>query len=239
MTTETPHSEKTSGKSDRYHGWLSERRRAGTSLVVAIVALAVVIVLRAKDAIFTGADGGVMVLLAYLVSYLVITLKVFSQAPDAEAREWAARDARGTIWQRYILGTAPGPGVSLFIATAALAVAVVWMPGHGGTSLPAGARVGIAVALVIVAWVCVMISFAVAFHADDLVEDGKALDFPGSRGTKWADYIYFAMSVMTTFGTTDVNVTSPEMRRTVTGNAVIAFIFNTVTVAAVVSALTG
>lgn len=78
MTTGTPHSEKTSARPTRYHGWLSERRRAGTSLVVALVALAIVIVLRAKDAVFTGADGGVMVLLAYLISYLVITLKVFS-----------------------------------------------------------------------------------------------------------------------------------------------------------------
>ena len=43
---------------------------------------------------------------------------------------------------------------------------------------------------------------------------------------------------MTTFGTTDVTVLSREMRRTVTANAVIAFEFNTVTVAATVSALT-
>lgn len=44
---------------------------------------------------------------------------------------------------------------------------------------------------------------------------------------------------MTTFGATDVSVTSPEMRKTVTVNAVIAFLFNTVIVAAVVSAITG
>ncbi|GAB3312165.1 DUF1345 domain-containing protein [Epidermidibacterium keratini] len=239
MATDTARSTKKPEKHNRYHGWLSERRRAGTSLLVALVAAIVVIILRAQDAVFTGADGGVIVLLAYLVTYMLITLKVFSQAPDAEVREWAHRDSRGTVLQRYILGTAPGPGISLFISAAAMAVAVVWMPGYGGTSLPTSARIGVALSLVVVAWVCVMISFAVAFHADNLVEDGKGLDFPGSAGVEWADYIYFAVSVMTTFGTTDVSVTSPEMRRTVTGNAVIAFIFNTITVAAVVSALTG
>lgn len=44
---------------------------------------------------------------------------------------------------------------------------------------------------------------------------------------------------MTTFGTTDVTVTTREMRRTVAANAVIAFVFNTVTVASLVSALGG
>lgn len=131
----------------------------------------------------------------------------------------------------------PTTGVSIFVAGAALAVAVLWLPGHGGGSLPDAVRVAVAIALVVVGRVCVVVSFAVAFHADDLVEDGRALEFPGEDPAEWADYVYFAVSVMTTFGTTDVTVTSREMRRTVTANAASAFVFNTVTVAAV-SALT-
>lgn len=50
--------------------------------------------------------------------------------------------------------------------------------------------------------------------------------------------MYFALSVMTAFGATDVSVTSRPMRRTVSANSVIAFVFNTVTVASLVSALT-
>ena len=42
---------------------------------------------------------------------------------------------------------------------------------------------------------------------------------------------------MTTIGTTDVTVTSLRMRRTVTAHAIIAFVFNTVTVATLVTAL--
>lgn len=42
---------------------------------------------------------------------------------------------------------------------------------------------------------------------------------------------------MTTFGTTDVDVTSNVMRRTVTVDAVVAFVFNTVILAALVSVL--
>lgn len=127
--------------------------------------------------------------------------------------------------------------MSIFIAVAALVVAMFWMPGHGGGNLPEAVRVSVAVVLVVVGWVCVVVSFAVAFHADDLLEDDQGLQFPGEQDPRWADYVYFAVAVMTTFGPPDVTVASREMRRTVTANAVIAFIFNTITIASVVSAL--
>lgn len=220
----------------RVRAWLSERRRSGASVLVAVAAGSVEAALPGDSA---AVDVGVIALLAYLLAYLVITIVAFARAAPAQIRDWAERDSRGTVLQRYLLGTAPGPGVSIFIAAVALAVAMIWLPGHGGGTFSPGVRTGVAVALVVVGWVCAVVSFAVAFHADDLVEDGKALDFPGERTPTWSDYVYFALSVMTTFGTTDVTVVSPEMRRTVTANAVIAFVFNTVTVAAVVSALSG
>lgn len=91
--------------------------------------------------------------------------------------------------------------------------------------------------MVAIAWICAAVSFAVAFQADDLVEREKALEFPGGETATWVDYVHFAISVVTTFGTTDVTVMSRETRRTVTVNACIAFVFNTVTVASLVSAL--
>ncbi|RSN16766.1 DUF1345 domain-containing protein [Streptomyces sp. WAC 05977] len=209
------------------------------SVAFALVVAALTIVFREDVLSISLVDAGVLVLLAYLVGYLVVTVAAFGVATSEQIHDWASRESRGTFAQRYIFGTAPGPGVSIVIAAAALAVAVVWMPGLGGESLPAGARVGVAVALVVVAWICVLVSFAIAYHADDVVEQGEALRFPGDGSAEWSDYIYFAVSVMTTFGTTDVDVVSREMRRTVTTHAVIAFVFNTVTVAAVVSTLNG
>ncbi|NNG34643.1 DUF1345 domain-containing protein [Nakamurella aerolata] len=182
-------------------------------------------------------DFAVIVLLAYMFSYLMITTVAFVKATPKQIRTWAQRSDRGTVLQRYVFGTAPGPGVSMSISVVAFAVAVVWMPGYGTSSFSTPLRVGLATALVAVAWACVMISFTVAFHADNLVENEQALDFPGDDSPVWSDYVYFGVSVMTTFGTTDINVTSKEMRRTVTTNAIIAFVFNTFIVAAVVSAL--
>ncbi|MFI2312632.1 DUF1345 domain-containing protein [Streptomyces sp. CB00072] len=185
----------------------------------------------------SASDVGVLVLFAYLVPYLAITLTAFLSASPERIRSWADREARGTFLQRYVLGTAPGPGASILIAAAALAVAVVWLPGHLSTAFGEGSRALLALSLVVIAWICVVVAFAVTFQADNLVENGEALDFPGGGTAAWADYVYFAVAVMTTFGTTDVNVTSRDMRRTISANAIIAFVFNTVTVASLVSAL--
>ncbi|OCC13792.1 DUF1345 domain-containing protein [Streptomyces sp. PTY087I2] len=226
------------------HSWLSERRRSAVSTVVGfcVAGLLGLLGVAAPGLVsVSSADLGVVALFAYLLCYLVVTLRAFSAAPPERVRLWARREARGTVLQRYFLGTAPGPGVSVLIASAALVVSAVWRPGHLGSAFPATVRVLMALGLVVVAWICVLAAFAVAFHADNLVEDEAALDFPGEKtGEKtaaWTDYVYFALSVMTTFGTTDVTVMSREMRRTVSANATIAFVFNTVIVAGMVATL--
>ncbi|WP_078951712.1 DUF1345 domain-containing protein [Streptomyces sp. NRRL F-5755] len=217
------------------HRWLSEGRRSAVSLAIATCAAAVL----PMDSVvrISAADVGVLVLFAYLLPYLALTLTAFLGAAPEQVRSWAQREARGTFMQRYVIGTAPGPGASLFIAAAALLVAVLWLPGHLSTTFSALPRTLVALALVVVAWVCVVVAFTVTFQADNLVENEQALDFPGEEPPAWADYVYFALAAMTTFGTTDVNVTSRDMRRTVAANTVIAFVFNTVTVASLVSAL--
>ncbi|WP_030669988.1 DUF1345 domain-containing protein [Streptomyces rimosus] len=224
-------------KGPSVHRWLSEGRRSAVSLAVAVCAA----VILPNDGVvrISAIDVGVFVLFSYLLPYLALTLTAFLSVVPEQVRAWAQREARGTFMQRYVLGTAPGPGASLFIAAAALVVAVVWLPGHLSTAFSALPRTLVALALVVVAWICVVVAFAVTFQADNLVEDERALEFPGEESPAWADYVYFALAAMTTFGTTDVNVTSRDMRRTVAANTVIAFVFNTVTVASLVSALGG
>ncbi|MFF7375023.1 hypothetical protein ACFY96_07145 [Streptomyces massasporeus] len=83
------------------------------------------------------ADLGVVALFAYLLCYLVVTLRAFSAAPPERIRVWARRAGRGTVLQRYLLGAAPGPTVS-----------AVWRPGYPGSAFPATARVLMALGLV-------------------------------------------------------------------------------------------
>jgi len=217
--------------------WLYERTRSGVA-GAAMTATAILVV-TLDDGVVTTPDASVILLLAYLLVYWASTALAFSLAAPERIREWAAREERGSFAQRYLYGSAPGPGVSLVIAAGALTVAVWWLPDDGVSTLPPTARTAVAFALVVLAWASVVVSFAVAFHADNLVEDEQALAFPHQPHPGWSDYVYFAVGVMTTFGSTDVTVTSAAMRRTVTTNAVLAFVFNTVIVATLVSALAG
>ncbi|MFJ9870423.1 ATP-binding protein [Streptomyces sp. NPDC101165] len=190
---------------------LSERRRTTASAVVAACTTAVLLGLDARASSIPAADVGVLVLFACLLPYLVLTLVTFSTVPDERVRLWARRESRGTWTQRYVFGTAPGPGVSIFIAAAALVVAVVWLPGHLGSAFLVVPRVAVALGLVVTAWVCVVASFAVTFQADNLVEDERALDFPGGRSAAWADYVHFAPTL--TCEVFDASSTAPHLRR--------------------------
>lgn len=114
---------------------------------------------------------------------------------------------------------------------------MVWLPGRIETHVSDSARTLVALVLVVVAWAATWVSFTVTYVADNIHEDEKALEFPGNDPETWSDYIYFTLSVMTTFGTTDVTVLTSQMRRTVTVTAFIAFVFNTAVITAAVGTI--
>lgn len=223
--------------------WLSESRRSLTaSAIAAFAMLAFGLPRTDPDLIVTQTiDNLVVVLAAYLACYVVLTGVTFGRATTESVRDWVQRSGRGTWLQRYILGTAPGPGIAIFVGLAGLLVAVVWLPGEQltGSTLPAGGRVALGVAMILAGWAAVVVSFAVAYQAEDLRDVGSGLSFSGSEQVTWTDYLYFSLAVTTTFGTTDVEVTSGAMRRTVSVHAVLAFVINTVILGAVISALLG
>ncbi len=190
------------------------------------------------SAAYPGLDNAIVTVASYLAAYVAVTVLAFTLASPADVRAWSQRHGHGTWVQRYLLGTSPGPGVSIFVSALALAVGVYWMPRGDelGSTMPDELRIAVGLAVILVAWVCVVVSFTVGYYADDLLEGG-GLDFPGKGPVGAVDYVYFALSVSTTFGTTDVDVTSPRMRRTVSVHGMIAFIFNTVILAAVVGVL--
>ena len=64
------------------------------------------------------------------------------------------------------------------------------------------------------------------------------LEFPGNRANTFADYRYFAVAVATTFGATDVNITTPRMRRIVNAHTLLTFVYNSVIVTLLASFLT-
>lgn len=231
----------TQAREQRRSRWLGESRRSGVAIAVALAAMVVWALVRTDsgDWLADGLDTAVIFYAIYLPIYLVVTAVVFARASEDAVQMWAHREGRGTWAQRYVWGTAPGPGLSISMGTFALLIAVLWLPrtGDSASSLSDPVRLMVALVVLVAAWVAVVISFAVAYHADNLLESGGALSFPNSPKPVWADYIYFAVAVSTTFGATDVSVRSTPLRRTVTVHSLVAFVFNTVILAAVIGYL--
>jgi len=63
------------------------------------------------------------------------------------------------------------------------------------------------------------------------------LEFPSTPAPNFTDYLYLAGQVATTFGASDVAVTTSAMRRTVGIHSLLAMAYNTVIVALLVSVL--
>lgn len=85
----------------------------------------------------------------------------------------------------------------------------------------------LAILLVVSSWINLVVTYAVHYARLHALAD-SGLQFPGrDERTLW-DYLYLSAAVQTTFGTTDVTVTTTHMRRTVTGHGVLAFLFNAV-----------
>lgn len=142
--------------------------------------------------------------------------------PPAErgARIWWSINGGGAVWWA-IAGAALTMYALVSLATAPTVAppVLVW----------AGASVVVGSAVIII------VSFAILYARTDAESGGFA--FPGDDRPRFADYLYLAVQVSTTFGGSDVDITNTRARRAVSVQSVIAFTFNTVLVALFVSVL--
>lgn len=84
-------------------------------------------------------------------------------------------------------------------------------------------------------WGTVVVSYALHYARSHFREGG--LHFPGEEPSSFGEFLYVAVMVSASFGTSDVQVQTRALRRTVTTHALIAFAYNTVIVAVLVSVL--
>ena len=89
--------------------------------------------------------------------------------------------------------------------------------------------------LVVSSWLVVAVTYAVQYMRTDVA--GGGLAFPGDERPVFSDYCYLALQISTTYSSSDVQVTAREMRRRVGRHTLVAFVFNSVIVALLVSAL--
>ncbi|WP_114907989.1 DUF1345 domain-containing protein [Ornithinimicrobium murale] len=223
-------------------GWLAEGRRSYVAMATgAGVGVGAALVLGAR-----GESPGdqleillLLVLASYLVTYVLGTFLAFSRTSPARYLGWAEASRPGNWYSHYILGTHPGPGTAQGVSVIALALGVFWYPRALSEGLFPPAVGGLLVAVMVVgAWSTVVLSYSVAYLMKDARSGYHELAFPGEAERRsWTDYLYFSVGISTTFAASDVQIRTPRMRRTVTGHSVLAFGFNTVILAAVVSLL--
>lgn len=170
------------------------------------------------------------------LAYAWLTLRVFRGAAH-DRLQALVQNRQVSAWAKVVAGGTDGPGFSVQFAAIALAAAAL-LPRLG--SFTPQDEEGLLLTLLIVlavimSLVVVTLSYTVHYARCDISENG--LSFPGETSPGFLDYLYFAASVATTFGTTDVDVTTTRLRRAVTGHAVLTLVFNTVIIALLVSAL--
>ena len=196
----------------------------------------------------SGLFGEVQMLLILNVFYgvfLALTWAAMYSASPEDARLWAlAQEVGGSRWQRLVaVGSGKrvfsgGTGMFMIISFSALGVsfALLLLPQSGG---PGGEVVQtfLCVMGVATSWALLNTSYAMyythLYYRDDEAPSG--LYFPGGKKPGTMDFAYFAFTLGTAFATSDVQITSSEVRRVALFHSVLAFFYNTAILALVIN----
>lgn len=169
------------------------------------------------------------------IAYTLHTVRVFGRADAARLRALlTASTPRGRVGEVEAALSGTGPTIAVqwsVIAIAAVLAFTLW-PGllHEPTT------VLFSILVVAASWTVTMIAYAVHYARYDART--QALAFPGTSSDRvFADYVYLAVQVQTTFSTSDVSLLDTGSRRVVTGHTLVSFAFNTVIIAMLITVL--
>lgn len=166
----------------------------------------------------------------------VLTVVTFVRATGPELRAWldatsAPREPLRRIWWSFNGGGAiwwalSGSAVALWV--------LIDLALSGRETHPVFVASGIAVVPASIA--VIIVSFAVSHARLDV---GHGLRFPGTEMPRFTDYLYLSVMVTTSFGASDIAVASTRLRRAIAFHSLLAFAFNAVVIALLVSVLLG
>ena len=145
-----------------------------------------------------------------------------------QTRKHAAKEdpGRTIVWVIVIVASA----VSLFAAGFVMRKAHTIAPTEAAFSV----LVTLCLTAVASAWglthTAYTLRYAHLYYRDD--EEGEGgLDFPGKLDPNGIDFAYFAFTLAMCFQTSDVAITSTNIRRAVLAHALLSFLYNTVVLA--------
>ncbi|WP_159501606.1 DUF1345 domain-containing protein [Microbacterium sp. 18062] len=197
-----------------------------------------VVILIARDGVVR-VDMGITCIFAFSaassIAYLVHTLRVFGRLDGDRLRVVLnGSTPRGRFGRLGAIVSGTGPTIAVqwsMIAIAAVLVFTLW-PGL----LKEPVTVWFSILVVGASWTVTIVAYAVHYARLDAALGG--LDFPDSDTPRvFADYVYLAVQVQTTFSTSDVSLETTTARRLVTGHTLVSFAFNTVIIAMLITVL--
>lgn len=214
--------------------------RGMIALVPALIVCVLVVVSLAVTPGVTSAQLSATGILMFWASYgafmILVTFAAFSRLSPPELARRLNATAPPASRPRRILWSLLGGGAVSWAVTGSTAAVIAVIALALNPDVAASPYVTwSAVAAVAASWALTVNAYAVRIAREQTSRGGLA--FPGEASPAFTEYVYLAVQVSTTFSSSDVEVTSSAMRRVVTGNSLIAFTFNTVIVALLVSVL--
>ena len=165
----------------------------------------------------------------------ILTLATFLRADAPELRRWLVATTPRTGRARLI-SILNGGGASGWAVTGSLiAVIAVATLLFSGSEANHPVVIWSGISVVVTSLAMTISSYALRYAREYVF--GGGIEFAGDERPRFADFIYLAVQVATTFGSSDVTITSTRARNVVTTNSLISFAINTVVVALLVSLL--
>jgi hypothetical protein len=229
----------------RTYPWLADdvRRAWGVSLLgIPFAVLLVFAIVRAltEDGTISrisAQDFTILLTLAIVaelsVLMIAVTALTYVRADAATLRRWLRETTPPPGWRRIIWGMNGGGAIYWASSGTIVALSSMLYLAISDLSRLGPWAIGGGVAVVASTFAVIVVAYAVRYAREDATAD--ALQFPGTERPRFADYVYFAIQVSTTFGGSDVQILTTSMRRVVAVHSVLAWTFNTVIVAVLVS----
>ncbi|NBH12063.1 DUF1345 domain-containing protein [Amycolatopsis sp. SID8362] len=113
---------------------------------------------------------------------------------------------------------------ALVVSCAGLAAGLMVIVNRGS-----GGAAAVAAGTILLSWLLLHSAFAQIYAREYVGERG--LEFPGCPAPQATEFVYFAITIGTSFAVSDVTVTTRPMRRRVIAHGVVSFFFNTALIA--------
>lgn len=225
--------------------WLvSDTARYAVAAAVAMVLTAVcTVVVVGPDPARAGTLGFVATVYfggwsAYCLLHAGITWRVLRGADGEQLADWLVEDRRGRRRRLRVEWLAGSGGPLGAVSLCALAIGAVLAASLLPQLRDDPVVIGSAVLVVATSWLLIVAVYAVHYARENTNRGGLAFRGEDEGPPRLSDYTYLAVQVGTAYNGADVVVTGRAMRRTVTLHGVVAFVFNSVLIALLVTLVT-